>query len=579
MFAGSEEGSAPLIDNAFLMKYKFLSLAAAIFFAFTVQAQTSRPDFNRASKYDVQHYVLRVSFDRPNKKVIGDATVLLKPLKDGFREVVLDAVDLNFKAVMLDPGGLELKHKTDGGGITVTLDRDYSASETIAIRFQYTATPKKGVYFVPEGKQGDTRVHSAQIWTQGEPDEARHWFPSFDFPSDKATTEEYITADKGETVVGNGDLVEQKENPDGTFTHHFKMMIPHSTYLVSFVIGEYSKTSDKYKDIPLGYYVYPGKEEIVPKAFGKTRDILRVYEELTAIAFPYSKYDQTIVSVFQFGGMENITATTMADNEIFLASVPFWQSATEDLVSHEAAHSWFGNLVTCKNWAELWLNEGFATFMEAAYREKMYGRPAYMAKVVSDAETFLADDAVNPKRNGLFNRNAGNVSALFDRPATTYDKGGAVLHTLREQIGDQAFWKAVNDYLNAHKFANVESTDLQSAMEAASNTKLDWFFDQWVYGIGSPKLQVKQAYNSRTKTLTLTIAQMQKLDKFTPAAYRLPMDLDIVTDKGTKTEKLEITKRFATFNFKTDGKPLRIKFDKKEKIPLKTIKIEPLKVK
>ena len=561
------------------MKSKFPHLITALFFAFTVQAQTSRPDFNRASTYDVQHYVLRVSFDREKKTIHGDTTVRLKPLKDGFREIVLDSVDISYTSVTLDPEGSALKYKADGDKITVTLDRAYSVGETIGIRFQYSATPKKGIYFVPEGRQpNNTKVHSSQIWTQGEPDEARHWFPSFDFPSDKATTEQYITADKGETVIGNGDLVGQKENPDGTVTFHYNLPIPHSTYLVSFVIGEYVKTTEKYKDIPLGYYVYPGKEAIVPKAFGKTQDILRVFEELTQTPYPYSKYDQTIVSGFTFGGMENITATTMADNEIFLAVYPFGASAVEDLVSHEAAHSWFGNLVTCRNWAELWLNEGFATFMEAAYREKMYGRPAYIVKVMSDAENFLADDAVNPRRNGLFNRNADNVGALFDRPATTYNKGGAVLHTLREQIGDKAFWSGVKAYLDRHKFSNVESTDLKNAMEAASDADLDWFFDQWVYGLGSPKLDIKQSFNQRTKTLTLTVAQTQKTDKLTPVAYRLPMDLDIVTERGTKPEKVDVTKRLETFNFKTDGKPLRIRLDKLEKIPLKTVKIGPLTV-
>ena len=562
------------------MKSKFLYLIVVSFFAFSIEAQTPRPDFNRTSTFDVQHYVLRVSFDREKKKIRGDTTVRLKPLNDGLREVVLDSVDISYTSVTLEPSGTPLKYKTDRDKIIVALDRSYSAKDTVAIRFQYSAMPKKGIYFVPEERQPDnTKVHSSQIWTQGEAEEARHWFPSFDFPSDKATTEQFITAEKGETVVGNGDLIDERENEDGTVTHHFKMPVPHSTYLVSFVIGEYTRTSGKFKNVPLGYYVYPGKEAIVSKAFGKTRDVLRIYEELTGIEFPYMKYDQTIVSGFTFGGMENITATTMADTEIFLANYPFGQSAVENLVSHEAAHSWFGNLVTCKNWAELWLNEGFATFMEAAYLEKMYGRSAYMAKVASDAATFLADDAINPKRNGLFNRNAGNVNALFDRPATTYNKGGAVLHTLREEIGDRAFWKGVNDYLNRYKFANVESTDLRAAMEAASGKKLDWFFDQWVYGIGSPKLDVKQAYDQRTKTLTLTIAQTQKADKFTPAAYRLPIDLDIVIDKGTKTEKVDITKRLATFKFKTDGKPTRLRFDNKEKIPIKTIKIEPLKAK
>ncbi len=558
---------------------KFPFLIVAGFLAFTVQAQTSRPDFNRSSTYDVQHYVLRVSFDRERKRINGDTTVRLKALKAGLREVVLDSVDMSYTSVTVDSGGTALKYNTDGDKIRVTLDRSYGPDEVIAIRFKYSATPEKGIYFIPEGRQpNNKKIHSSQIWTQGEPDEARHWFPSFDFPSDKATTEQYITAEKGETVIGNGDLVEQKENSDGTVTFHYEMPIPHSTYLVSFVIGEYVKTSEKYKDIPLGYYVYPGKEAIVPKAFGKTLDVLRVFEELTKTPYPYSKYDQTIVSGFTFGGMENITATTLADDEVFSTMIPSLAGSVEDLVAHEAAHSWFGNLVTCRNWAELWLNEGFATFMEAAFREKMYGRPAYIAKITSDAETFLADDAVSAKRNGLFNRNADNVNALFERPATTYNKGGAVIHTLREQIGDKAFWSGVNAYLYQHKFSNVESTDLKEAMETASGQRLDWFFDQWVYGLGSPKLEVKQTYNLKTNTLTLTVAQTQKTDKFTPPAFRLPMDLDIVTEKGTEMRKLDITRRLTTFNFKTDGKPLRIKLDKKEKIPVKTVKIEPLTV-
>ena len=423
--------------------------------------------------------------------MIGDTTVELKLLNNGFREVILDSVGLEYKSVTLaSGGGRELKYRTGSGSITVFLDRRLCGGRSDSHSLSIHGNPEKGRLFCCRRKRGQKTLHSAQIWTQGEPDEARHWFPSFDFPSDKATVEEFITAEKGETVVGNGKLVEEKDNGDGTVTHHFDMPVPFSTYLVSFVIGDYVKTSEKYNEIPLGYYVYPGRESIVPKAFGVTRDVLRVYEELTKIPFPYPKYDQTIVARFSFGGMENITATTMADSEIFFAEFPFGQSVAVDLVSHEAAHSWFGDLVTCKNWAELWLNEGFATFMESAFREKMYGRPAYITKVISDAEAFIADDAVNPKRNGLFNRNAGNVAALFDRPATTYNKGGAVLHTLREQIGDQAFWAGINAYLTAHKFSNVESTDLKAAMETASNTKLDWFFDQWVYGIGSPKLDV-----------------------------------------------------------------------------------------
>ena len=357
------------------------------------------------------------------------------------------------------------------------------------------------------------------------------------------------------------------------------MTIPHSIYLLSFVIGKYAKVEDSYNGVPLGFYVYLGTEAIVPPAFGKTKEMLKVFEGLTGVKYPYNKYDQTVVAGFTFGGMENITATTMADSEIYLANLAIAKAGVEDLVSHELSHSWFGDLVTCKNWAELWLNEGFATFMEAAFREKMYGRRNYMIKVKSDAETFIVDDAVNPNRNALFNQNANNVAALFDRPATVYNKGGAVLHTLREEVGDAAFWKAINLYLTRHKFGSVESSDLQKAMEEASGRDLGWFFLQWVYSGGLPKLEVRQTYDDGTKTLRLAVAQVQKADKITPAAFRLPMDVEIKTAQGTKKERLEVGKRSEAFSIKVDGRPESIKLDPEDKIPVKTVKIHPLAAK
>ena len=540
-------------------------------------AQVPRRDFNRPQTFDAQNYTIRAKFDRANKRVFGDTTVSLKPLSADFKTVELDAVDLKFESVKLDPSGMDLQFSTAGGKIRVNLDKAYGPADLISVRFKYTAEPKKGVYFVAEAQKAEGKEpHSAQIWSQGEAEEARHWFPSFDFPSDKATTEEYITAEKGETVIGNGEFLGKTENRDGTDTWHYKMPVPHSTYLVSFVIGKYVRVDDKYKSIPRGFYVYPGREETARKAFGDTKNMIAVYEELTGVTFPYNKYDQTIVSNFQFGGMENITATTMADSEIFFADFDFGKTVVVDLVSHELAHSWFGDLVTCRNWAELWLNEGFATYMEAAYREKAFGREDYLRKVRSDALEFIIDEAVDKNRHALYNLRAGDANALFDNAATTYHKGGAVLYTLREQVGTAAFWKGINIYLNRHKFGNVESTDLRKAMEESSGQDLGWFFDQWVYGAGAPRLDVKPAYNTRTKTLTLTVSQTQRDDGITPQVFRLPLDVTFHTASGEDEEKIEVTKRTQVFTFKTDGKPTRIEIDKSEKIPLKTFKIKPV---
>jgi aminopeptidase N len=270
--------------------------------------------------------------------------------------------------------------------------------------------------------------------------------------------------------------------------------------------------------------------------------------------------------------MENITATTMADTEIFAVNNPLFAAGVEDLVSHELAHSWFGNLVTCRNWAELWLNEGFATFMEAASREQSYGRQNYLIKVKRDAEIFIIDDSVNKKRNGLFNQNAGDIGALFDRPATIYNKGGVVLHMLREEIGDAVFWKAVNSYLTKHRFGSVETTDLKAAMEEASGKDLTWFFNQWVYMAGHPKLDVKPVWNPASKKMRLTVTQTQKGDGLIPQVFRLPMDVEFTIGETKQTEKLNITKRTETFTFDLPAQPTVINIDPNEKVPLKVVK-------
>ena len=299
---------------------------------------------------------------------------------------------------------------------------------------------------------------------------------------------------------------------------------------------------------------------------------MRVFEELTGVNYPYNKYDQTVVANFDFGGMENITATTMADTEMFFNR----PDDVEDLVSHELAHSWFGNMVTCENWSELWLNEGFATFLEAAYRERKYGRKDYLRKLRDDLSSFRADQAVNQNRHGLFNVLARPDNSLFD--VTTYQKGGLVLHTLRETVGLENFWRAVNLYLTRHKFQNVKTADLQKAMEEVSKMNLDWFFRQWVYGAGYPKLQIEQFYNEQKKVLELNVEQTQAIDKITPEAFVLPVEIEIILKGGAKkSERIEIKKRRETFSIKLNGKPEKIVYDKDEKLPLALIKTQTVK--
>lgn len=557
------------------IRLSVLCVFLSLLFAFPLSAQQNRPNFNRIRTFDVQHYVIRVRFNRVLKTVYGDTTVQLKPLQNEFKQLELDSDGLNFESIRLESSGKDLSFKQAGEKIHITLDKAYSPADLISVRLKYSVKPEKGVYFIEEKREKGKVVRSAQIWTQNEPEDAHRWFPSYDFPDDKATSEQFITVEKDETAIGNGELLETKDNADGTRTFHYKMPVRHSTYLTSFVVGNYTKISNSYKNIPLGFYTYPGKESITSDAFGKTKDAIRVLEELTGISFPYNKYDQTLVADFeQFSAMENITATTFSDKEVFTAQFDFGKNIVEDTVAHELAHSWFGNLVTCKNWAELWLNEGFATFMEAAYREKMYGRKEYLGAIQSDVYEYFGEDQPRSKRHGLYNLLARPDDSIFD--STTYQKGGAVIHTLRETIGDKAFWKGINAYLERHKFENVETSDLQKAMEEASGQNLEWFFAQWVYAGGFPKLEVEQLFNSGDKTLTLKINQTQESDNLVPAVFRLPMEVEITTEKGSQVEKILIDRQNQSFSFKLNGAPKKVELDKNFKIPLKIVKMRSL---
>jgi len=551
-------------------------MASAILFFFATpnaEAQAASRGADRPRTFDVQHYRIKLRFDRAEKTIHGDTTVSLTPLADGLRDVELDAVNLNFENVANEAAsGSAVTHKASNERVTIRLARPHKAGETIALRFVYTARPRKGVFFVAPLIENGKEVRSEQIWTQNQPEDARHWFPSFDFPSDKATTEQFINARRDETVIGNGRLVEKIEESDGTVTHHFKMDAPHSTYLVSFIVGKYARIAETVRDVPLGYYVYPGRESIVPKAFASTKNMLAAFEDLTGVKYPFNKYDQTVVSGFeQFSGMENITATSLSDRDVFFAEFDFGKATVEDLVSHELAHSWFGNMVTCRTWEELWLNEGFATFMEAASREKLYGRDSYIRKLRADLAIYLADDAITRRRHALVNLGAKADDSLFD--ATTYQKGGLVVHMLREEIGDEAFWKGINSYLQKHKFANVVTADLQQAMETASGKNLEWFFRQWVRGAGYPKLEINHTYDARSSSLNVTIRQTQSAANGTATAFRLPLELEIETEKGKRTEQIVVEKRNEQFTFKMNGATrTAVKLDPREKILLKTVK-------
>ncbi|MDT5060328.1 MAG: aminopeptidase [Acidobacteriota bacterium] len=531
----------------------------------TPRPQLEGPKHERPPRtFDVLNYTIHTRFDAPNRTVLGDETVTLKPLAGGFQTFDLDASSMKIEAVTLADSNTTLQWTQPSDKLAINLDRAYEPTESINVRIQYRAVPEKGLYFIPQTRAAAAGLsRPAQIWSQGEPEENHYWFPCYDFPDDKATSEQYITTGADEIAISNGALLETTTNADSTHTFHWKMEQPHSSYLISLVVGNYTKLTDTYKNIPVEYYTYRGTEEDARRAFAKTPEMMRVFSEKLNFEFPFNKYAQTIVANFIFGGMENITATTHADTEILGTTTKESQLSTENLVSHELSHSWFGDLVTCKDWSQAWLNEGFATFMEAAFRESEAGHDAYLAEMRSSSYLYFLEDTLKYRRPIVYDRYRSPID-LFD--ATLYKKGALILHMLRETVGDEMFWKALNKYLNENQNKLVETSDLERAFEETTGKHLDWFFDQWVYKAGYPELRVRSVYEPRTRVLTLDVTQTQTPDATTPAVFRLSVEIELATAQGKRTEPIEITGRHQTFSFKLDSKPLLIRFDKGERI-------------
>lgn len=514
--------------------------------------------------YDVLNYTIRTRFDVPNKMIIGDETVTVKPLLTDFRTLDLDAGAMQIESVALDDANAALQWTQQPEKLSIKLDRAYQPSETISLRIKYRAIPERGLYFVPASRGNFfSTARPAQIWTQGQPEDNHYWFPCYDFPDDKVTSEQFITTAANEIAISNGALVETINNADGTRTFHWKMEQPHNSYLISLVVGDYVKLSDTFKNIPIEYYTYPGTETVAQRAFEKTPQMMEWFSKILNYDYPYNKYAQTVAASFIFGGMENITATTQSDIEILKNTGEKVSTSTENLVSHELAHSWFGNLVTCRDWSHAWLNEGFATFMEASFREREGGRDAYLAEMESNASTYFSEDTYRYRRPIVYNRYRQPID-LFDM--TLYKKGALIIHMLRETVGDEMFWKALNRYLIDNQYRSVTTADLQRAFEQTTGQQLDWFFDQWVYRAGYPELRVRSSYNPATRRLTLFVAQTQTPDATTPEVFRLPVEIELATARGARTERIEMTQRTQSFTFQLDGKPLMIRFDKGEKI-------------
>jgi len=448
----------------------------------------------------------------------------VRALDEDVERLVLDAVDLDVKEVTRE--GKAQKFARRNGKLEIEFAPAIKAGERATFAVTYSVVkPRHGLFFVKPTKAHPEKI--AHAWTQSQDENARYWFPCMDYPHDKQRTSATIVVPKGTFALANGTLVERKDEGNSTI-FRYSQNVPHSTYLTTMVVGPFVEIAQGRagrNDVPVFYYVLPGREADGERAFGKTPKMIELFEERTGAAYPYARYSQIAVTDFIFGGMENTSATTQTDRTLHdeTAHLDF---SSDPLVSHELAHQWFGDLLTCRDWSHAWLNEGFATFFETIWREADLGYDEYLYDMYECVAAYLEEDSDRYRRPIVFNTYRSPIE-IFDRHL--YQKGAAVLHMMRGELGNARFWRAIRHYVESNAQRNVETIDFIRAIEEATGRNLRGFFDQWVFRGGHPDIEVGYAWDPKRKVVTVTIDQKQPIDREHPA-YRFDVDIAIVSE-------------------------------------------------
>lgn len=507
--------------------------------------------WSRDRSFDVRHIRIEVTLDPAQKRVSGTVTHTVRPFLSDLHKAVFDCQELNVSRVTVD--GKRAAFEVEGDKLAVTLREPPTRGRDLKIAITYSGTPRRGLYFTgPDEHHPDKPLH---IWTQGQDEDSRHWFPCFDYPNEKQTSEILCTVPDGLKVLSNGLLVKKRRDRKArTETWHWRLDHPHVAYLIMLAVGDFAIHETRWRDVPVTYWADADKLGDARRTLARTPQMMTLFSSTTGVRYPYAQYAQVFVQDFIFGGMENTSATTLTDTAI-LDRHARQEVYMDGLVAHELAHQWFGDLVTCRDWSQAWLNESFATFLESVWKRHAEGEDEGAYYRMADQSDYLAEDGGHYRRAIVCNTYNDPIE-VFDRHL--YQKGGCVLHMLERELGRDVFWESVNTYLRRHAGDSVVTDDLRRAVEDVSGRNLEWFFDQWVHHGGHPELAV--GAEEEDGVLQLTVKQKQKTDAMTPL-FRFRVGVRVKTDKEIVEQELDMRGAERTFHVPVKGKVRWIAFD------------------
>ncbi|HMI61715.1 MAG TPA: M1 family metallopeptidase [Puia sp.] len=520
-----------------------------------------------ATKYnDLVNTRLDVKFDYDKSYMYGKEWVTLKPHFYPTDSLSLDAkgMDIHEVAMVKEGKNAPLKYDYDGMVLRIHLGKIYKYTDKYTLYIAYTSKPNelkvqgsaaitdaRGLYFI--NPKGEDKNKPTQIWTQGETEANSAWFPTIDKPNQKTTEEITMTVPAKYVTLSNGRLVDQKLNGDGTRTDHWKMDLPHAPYLFFMGVGDYTIVKDSYKGKDVNYYVEKEYAPVARRIFGHTPEMIAFYSRITGVDYPWAKYDQIVGRDYVSGAMENTTSTLHGEAAQQDARQLTDGNGWEDVIAHELFHQWFGDYVTTESWSNITLNESFADYSETLWNEYKYGKDAGDAVNYSGIQSYLQQPDGAAK--DLVRFHYKDKEDVFDQ--VSYPKGGRILNMLRNYVGDSAFFKSLNLYLTTNKFKSAEAQNLRLAFEEVTGEDLNWYWNQWYYGSGHPKLSIDYVYDDAAKKVQVIVNQTQETGKI----FRLPVAIDIYNGPSKERHKVWIEDKTDTFTFAYSNRPDLVNVD------------------
>lgn len=532
--------------------------------------------WTRVRTVDILHIALNLRFDWKNRQAYGTADITFSPLRS-IRNTTLDAGRLTINSIVL-PDGTPLVYRYDGGdrddGLEIALDRVYHPNDTITIRIEYRTnwtspsdpnslggTNGKGLRFL--GPTSTEPSRRQMIWTYGEAENNRYWFPCFDAPQDLRTTDFTATVEKRFSVLSNGKLVGKTDHADGTSTYQYRSEIPYANHLTSFVIGEFADVKTEYQGIPLHSYSFPDEVAATTASVAQLPEMVKYFSEVTGQPYPYPVYSQAFVQDLPWGvggnGLSTQTENMVDDDRTHADFFYLW----DDLESETLAQQWFGNCIAPRDWSHAWLSKSFARYFSELYDEHKNGNDEFLLYPRSnwDRTNNYFPTWQSGYRRPIVTVHYEDPSALLTDVYTSLH-GADVLHMLRKHLGDEIWWKVIKLYVKENAFKQVTTDDFRQAVEKVSGEPMDWFFDQWVYRMGHPVFVITKTYDSAQKRLTVMAKQIQQRDANDPypQVEWFQGKVEIEIDDRIETVWLE-PKEQNVFTFSSVHAPALVNFD------------------